>query len=77
VIVIYENKDVRYSGLSSRLPTVSVEFPAVLVRFRISEYSSSVSVPAFSEPDPVFAKKKYRNESRNRVFPTVSVRFHR
>jgi hypothetical protein len=65
-----------YSSLSSRLPTVSVEYPAVLVRFRTPAYSGSVSEHAFSEPDPVSAKK-YRNESRNMVFPSVSVRFHR
>jgi hypothetical protein len=70
------SKDVRYSGLSSRLSTVPVEFPTVLVRFRTSVYSGSVFEPVFSEPDPVSAKK-YRNGSRNGVFPSVSVRFHR
>jgi hypothetical protein len=77
VIVIYENKYVRYSGLSSRLPTISVEFPAVLVRFRISGYSSSVSVPVFSEPDLVFTKKNIETKAEIEFFLTVSVRFHR
>ena len=49
---------------SSRLPTVSVEFPTVLVRFRTPAYSDSVSKPVFFEPDPVIAKK-YKNRSRN------------
>jgi hypothetical protein len=46
----------RYSGLSSRLSTVSAEFPTILVHFRTSVYCS-VSEPAFSEPDS-FQKKK-------------------
>jgi hypothetical protein len=70
-----EYKDVRYSGLSFRLPSVFVEFPIVLVRFRAPAYPDSVPEPAFSEPDPVSANK-YRNGSKNRVFPSVSVRFH-
>jgi hypothetical protein len=70
-----EYKDVRYSGLSFRLLPVSVEFPIVLVRFRAPAYSDSVPEPVFSEPDPVSANK-YRNGSRNGVFPSVSVRFH-
>jgi hypothetical protein len=74
--VIGEYKYVWYSGLSSRLPSVSVEYPAVLVCFRIPAYSGFVSEPTFSEPDPI-SVKKYRNGSRNMVFPSVSVRFHR
>jgi hypothetical protein len=70
-----EYKDVRYSGLSFRLLPVFVEFPIVLVRFRAPAYPDSVPEPTFSEPDPVSANK-YRNISRNEVFPSVSVRFH-
>jgi hypothetical protein len=47
-----------------------------LVRFRAPAYPDSVSEPAFSEPDPV-SVNKYRNGSRNVIFPSVSVRFHR
>jgi hypothetical protein len=61
-----EYKDVRYSDLSSWLSTVSVEFPAVLVRFHAAAYPDSVS-----EPDPVSAKK-YRNGNRNGVFRPFS-----
>ena len=44
---------------------------SVLVRFRTSAEPDSVSVPVFSEPDPVSAKK-YRNVSRNEVSLSVS-----
>jgi hypothetical protein len=69
--VIGEYKYVRYSGLSSRLPTVSVEFAIVLVRFRTPAYFGFVSEPTFSEPDPVSAKK-YRNGSKMRFFRPFS-----
>jgi hypothetical protein len=69
-----EYKDVRYSGLSFRFPSVSVEFSIVLVRFRAPAYPNSISEPVFSEPDPV-STNKCRNGSRNDVFPSVSVRF--
>jgi hypothetical protein len=59
VIVTCEYKDVRYFGLSSRHPTVSVEFPTVLVRFRTPHIP--VSFPSRS----CFRKK---NGSRNGVF---------
>jgi len=35
-----EYKDVWYSGLSSWLPTISVEFPAILVHFCAPTYTS-------------------------------------
>jgi hypothetical protein len=67
------SKDVRYSGLSSRLLTVFAEFPTILIRFCTSVYSGSVFELAFSEPDPISTKKKYRNKRRNEVFPSVFI----
>jgi hypothetical protein len=67
-----EYKDVQYSGLSFRLLPVSVEFSIVLVRFHVPAYPDSVPEPAFFEPDPVSANK-YRNISRNGVFPSVFI----
>jgi hypothetical protein len=46
------------------------------VRFCAATCPDSVSKPVFSEPDPV-SVKKYRNGSRNRIFPSISVCFHR
>jgi hypothetical protein len=41
----------------------------------MSAYSDSFFEPVFSEPAPISAKK-YRNGSRNKIFPSISVRFH-
>ena len=68
MIVICEYKDVQYFDLSFRLPTISVEFLTVLVRFHTSAYSVSVSEPAFSKPDPVSSKKNIETEVEMRFF---------
>jgi hypothetical protein len=70
--------DLWFSGLSFRLPLVSVYFPIVFIRFRITVYPATVFVSGCPASAPVFVKMKTikRFSVRFRPFSTLNGTAH-
>ena len=79
VIVICEYEDMQYSDLSSRLLTIFVEFPPVLVHFVHSHISIPFTNPDLSNPILFSPERSIEIETCERffrVFLFIFVRTH-